>query len=120
MKEKNVRKMNIEHTHSQHEERCCTELIFQINVSSIDDAMNFDEFRLAKRRVYKFCIELAPQQHPTVSLFFLLGILCKRNRYEAFWLTHAAMMAKEKGPRRMNGLQGAPCTVIHCTIRFSI
>lgn len=33
----------VEEKEQNEEERCCTELILQINVSSPDDAMNFDE-----------------------------------------------------------------------------
>lgn len=50
MSKKRLNKKKNEHTM----ERCCTELIFQINVSSIDDAMNFDELCLAKLECINF------------------------------------------------------------------
>lgn len=107
------------HTHSRcmPGERCCTELIFQINVSSMDDAMNFDEFSRSRSITELECINFESNwPHNSIHFFFLrFGIFALAESVRStFWLTHVAAATKRKGPRQM--AYKVALYTVHCAV----
>lgn len=81
-----------------HGQRCCTELIFQINVSSRDDVMNFDELCLAKPECINF---QSNWPHNSIQPYiFLLGFLNEENFVRSI-LADIRIYGRRKVPKKM-------------------
>lgn len=91
-----------------HGQRCCTELIFQINVSSRDDVMNFDELCLAKPECINF--ESNWPHNSIQPYIFLLGFLNEENFVRSI-LADIRIYGRRKVPKKM-------AYKIVCTVQY--